>query len=326
MSAYQFRAPTWDDFDAVVAALTAYGYDQVNRLLEGADELRDRWSRPYLSLADDLRIFIDDTGTVAGYIGVSTPPPYVYSYIWGFVHPDYYGQGLGTRLLQWAESRARERIADAPDGVRVGMRGEIIWCDERAARLFKACGFEVTRHMQEMIIRFKTPPPPPVFPKDITIREFNPDTDMRELAEVQEKVFRDHWGHVPLTMEEAYERMQGRLESPLFGAENWFLALRDGAIVGFSLSDACTPEDSDIAWLNLLGVKREARKQGIALGLLHHTFTEFYQRGKTGVIVGVDTQSLTNAVRLYERAGMTLYQRFDEPEKELRAGNMVETR
>ncbi len=326
MPEYQFRAPTWDDFDAVVATLAAYGYDQVNRLLEGTDELREWWNRPYLSLADDLRIFINDKGTVAGYIGVSTPPPHVSSHIWGFVHPGYYGQGLGTRLLQWAESRARERITDAPDGVRVGMRGDIIWCDERAAHLFNKCGFKIVRHIQEMIIRFTTKPPTPVFPKNITIRKFNPDTDMRELAEVQEKVFRDHWGHVPLTMEEAYKRMQIRLASPLFSAENWFLAIRDGEIVGFSLSDACVPEDPDIAWLHLLGVKREARKQGIALGLLHHTFTEFYQRGKTGVILGVDTQSLTNAMRLYERAGMTLYQRFDDQEKELRAGIMVETR
>ncbi|MCD4686545.1 MAG: GNAT family N-acetyltransferase [Anaerolineae bacterium] len=326
MTAYQFRAPTWDDFAAVLATLTAYGHDQVNRLLEGEDDLRDRWNSPHITLADDLRIVVDAAGTVAGYIGIATPPPYVNSYPWGFVHPDHYGQGLGTQLLQWAESRARERISDAPDGVRVGMRGEVIWCDERAGRLFNACGFAVTRHFQELVIRFTEQPPAPVFPADVTVRPFNPETDARALAEVEEEVFRDHWGHVQRTPDEAYARMQHRIKSALFSPENWFLALRNDEIVGFSLSDPRVPEDADIAWLLSLGVRRSARKQGIALGLLYHTFTAFHKRGKTGVILGVDTQSLTGAVRLYERAGMTLYQRFAEPEKELRAGRSMETR
>ena len=112
---------------------------------------------------------------------------------------------------------------------------------------------------------------------------------------------------------------------PTFAPETWFLAKMDGALVGFSLCDAVVPEDENIAWLLSLGVKREARRQGIALGLLHYTFNEFYRRGKTGVIVGVDTQSLTNALRLYERAGMVPYQRFDEPEKELRPGRRMDT-
>ena len=46
---------------------------------------------------------------------------------------------------------------------------------------------------------------------------------------------------------------------------------------------------------------------------------------KTGVILGVDTQSLTNALRLYERAGMVPYQRFDEFEKDLRPGRRMDT-
>ncbi len=325
MATYQFRAPTWDDFPAVLDTLATYGHHQVGRLLEGEDDLRERWTSDYLNIADDARIFIDADGNVAGYIGVITPPPYVASYPWGFVHPDFSGEGLGTRLLEWAEQRARECTAAAPEDVRIVMRAEVIGTDEAALKIFAARGFTVVRHMQEMIIRFTEKPPEPVFPAGITMHQFDPAADLTELAIVAEYIFRDHWGHITRTEEEAIQRMQNRLKSPTFAPENWFLAKRNGEIVGLSLCDAVVPEDESIAWLLTLGVRKDQRKQGIALGLLHYTFGEFYRRGKTGVILGVDTQSLTNAVRLYERAGMLPYQRFDEPEKELRPGRRIDT-
>jgi ribosomal protein S18 acetylase RimI-like enzyme len=76
----------------------------------------------------------------------------------------------------------------------------------------------------------------------------------------------------------------------------------------------------DIGWIRSLGVRRRWRRKGLAMALLHHSFGEFYRRGKRSVGLGVDSENPTGATRLYERAGMHIAEVFDLCEKELRAG------
>ncbi len=70
-----------------------------------------------------------------------------------------------------------------------------------------------------------------------------------------------------------------------------------------------------------LGVRRPWRKNGLGLALLHHSFGAFYQRGIRHVELSVDTESLTGATRLYERAGMRRAKKYGTRyEKALREG------
>jgi len=72
-------------------------------------------------------------------------------------------------------------------------------------------------------------------------------------------------------------------------------------------------------------VLRPWRRRGLALALLHHTFGEFYRRGKRRVGLGVDADSLTGALRLYEKAGMHPIRQYASFEKELRPGVELST-
>jgi len=56
-----------------------------------------------------------------------------------------------------------------------------------------------------------------------------------------------------------------------------------------------------------------------------HFMGEFYRRGVRKVGLGVDSQNLTGATRLYERAGMPIALQHDTYEKELRAGEDLST-
>jgi len=78
-----------------------------------------------------------------------------------------------------------------------------------------------------------------------------------------------------------------------------------------------------MGWVSTLGVRRPWRKKGLALALLHHSFGEFYRCGKTKVGLGVDSGSLTGALDLYKKAGMSVYSQFDKYEKEIRAGEEI---
>jgi len=67
---------------------------------------------------------------------------------------------------------------------------------------------------------------------------------------------------------------------------------------------------------------------GFALGLalLRNALGEFYRRGCGSVELLVDSDSLTGALRLYERAGMRAFRTQLIYEKELRAGVDITTR
>jgi ribosomal protein S18 acetylase RimI-like enzyme len=86
----------------------------------------------------------------------------------------------------------------------------------------------------------------------------------------------------------------------------WFLALAGDELAGFSI---CRQDTNDPAagHVELLGVRRPWRRQGLGEALLLHSFQAFRQLGWTRGTLGVDASSPTGATRLYERAGMRVY-------------------
>jgi GNAT superfamily N-acetyltransferase len=113
----------------------------------------------------------------------------------------------------------------------------------------------------------------------------------------------------------------------IFDPSLWNLALADGQVVGTALNYPYVDDDHDMGWVGTLGVVREWRRRGLALALLHHSFQEFYRRGKRKVGLGVDAESLTGATRLYLKAGMhpDPKREWSLFEKELRPGQELGT-
>ena len=93
----------------------------------------------------------------------------------------------------------------------------------------------------------------------------------------------------------------------------WFIAESDGTIAGVSL---CKMRD-DAGHVQTLGVRRAFRRNGLGLALLRHSFSEFYRRGVRIVRLDVDSENLTGATKLYQRAGMREVRRFALYRKEL---------
>ena len=62
---------------------------------------------------------------------------------------------------------------------------------------------------------------------------------------------------------------------------------------------------------------------GLSLALLQHSFTGFYARSKKQVELGVDSQNLTGATRLYEKAGVRVHQQLATYDLELRPGEEI---
>ncbi|GEM_PF-1329478 len=100
---YTFRGATFYD-----AAEILYLFNQ--RQINGSaachvEQIRQEWQATQFNPAMDVRLIFDPREHLIGYIEVWLQD--VQPWLWGCVHPDYEGRGVGTTLLCWAEARVR---------------------------------------------------------------------------------------------------------------------------------------------------------------------------------------------------------------------------
>ncbi|HRQ23468.1 MAG TPA: GNAT family N-acetyltransferase [Anaerolineales bacterium] len=288
-----------------------------------ADVIRDDWSSPKFDPARDIRLVFAPTGELVGYIEVwtnSNPP--VHPWIWGRVHPDNWGLGIGTWLLHWAEEHASRVLADLPADLRFAPRTGAPRAAEKNKSLFESRGFSYIRSAYQMRIEMNEAPPVPVWKDGITVRT-GTRKDIKAMYEAVREAFRDHFGHVEEPFEEGLARFTHFMNSDGQDPDLWFLAMDGDQIAGVSLCRLESYDDAEVSWVNILGVRRAWRKHGLGLALLLHSFGEFYKRGKHKAGLGVDAQNLTGALKLYEKAGMSVHRVYDTYEKTIRPGREI---
>lgn len=285
--------------------------------------LREDWETPGFNPAEDIRVVFSPTGQLAGYIEVwTTSKPPVHPWIWGRVHPDFGGLGIGTALLTWAEEHASRVLPDLDPDLRFAPRTGCPRIAEGSRILFEDCGFNRIRSSFEMRIDMNEAPSAPVWSEGIALKTGS-HGELPLIYSAFEESFRDHFGHIDEPYEEGLARFTHFMTSDGNDPSMWFLAMDGAEIAGLSL---CRPEgysEKDMGWVNILGVRRPWRKRGIGLALLRHSFGEFYKRGRRKAGLGVDAENLTGALRLYEKAGMHVHLVFDTYEKTIREGREI---
>ena len=304
---YVVRAPVMEDFGAVAGLVRASDLADFGELDYPEEELLADWKGSNLE-ADAWAVFAPD-GECAGYASISHRE-HVRLDAEGFVHPRHLGRGVGTLLVRLTEARAREHVPLAPRGERVVLNNSINGRNAAACRLLEREGYEAVRHFLRMAIELGEMPPEPVWPEGVAARPCVAGRDERVVFEVSDEAFRDHWGHVPASFEE-WERRKKHLG---FDPGLWFLAESAGEAAGAAVCE----ERPEMGWVDELAVRRAWRRRGLGLALLRHALREFYRRGKRKVALGVDSESLTGATRLYERAGMRADRIHTVYRKELR--------
>lgn len=293
----------------------------------GRDEFADtewtqaEWQAPGVDLAEDVRHIFAPNGELIGHVEVWTNSnPLVHPELWARLDPAYEDLGIGTWMIHWAEQRALRALSDRPSGLRFAPRLGTPRHQDKAGKLFEDLGYQHIRSMYHMLIEMDVPVPEPEFPEGITLRSYNPETDAEAVYLADNDAFRDHFGHIERPFEEGFRQWKHRREHGSYDPTLYFIAMDGNEIAGTNL---CRSPDPDRGWVGSIGVRRPWRKRGLGLALLRHAFNEFYRRGKRKVGLGVDTQNLTGALRLYEAAGMHVDQAWDTYEKELRPGTEI---
>lgn len=320
------RAMALSDAPKVCEMLNAASIAEIGRAENEPDKMSIHFQAPGFDLGRDTLLIETPDGRLAGMGEVwDVLDPHVRAWCWGTVHPDFYGQGVGRRLLEWIEDRGRWGLQRVPEDLRVSFVTNTPETNQASNRLLVNCGWNWVRQSRVMQIEMNAAPAEPELPAGIEIRAVKPGEEALIFRAIQE-AFRDHWGAVDEPFEAYYERMIGYVRLlKSFDYSLWFAAFEGDEVCGSAMNLPHIPEDPDMGWVDILGVRRPWRKQGLGLALLQQTFGEFYRRGTRKVGLGVDAHSLTGATRLYERAGMKILRAYNVYEKEFRAGKDLTT-
>ena len=215
--------------------------------------------------------------------------------------PAYRGLGLTAFLLHAAETRAGELMQKAAMDEEVTLNSWTETADEAAQQLLVQERLSTFALLLAYGARDDSPPPLPVWPDGISVRTFVPGQDNRATYEAMDEGFRDSWGYEEGTFEE-WERYG--VAASDFDPSLWFLAIDGNQIAGAALCRHDVGETAHIGWIDELAIRPNWRKRGLAMALLRHAFGEFYRRDILKCGLTVNSENVSGATRLYERAGM----------------------
>ncbi len=324
------RAPRSDDVDLILELVNArsqklWGERQATRA-----GVAGFLSSPRLDPDADVRLVLDQDGALAGMAFVGNPgKPYADFPCPALSHPRYEEDaGHVDRLQAWTLRRAHELATLASPDIRVVASAFAAAQDQVWRAALDRAGFRLVRIHNHMRIDLATPSAAAPWPAGITVRTAAIEQDLEPVVACREEAWRDQWGFVeqPFDQVLAERREAIKAQGDEFDPTLWFLAVDGTGIVGLALCDDRIVDDRTRGYVSTLAVRPTWRKRGIALALLHHTFAEFRRRGYAAVELDMDSQNLTGASRLCDRAGMRLVRQFVTYEKELRAGVDLTTR
>jgi mycothiol synthase len=277
------RRPTEADAPAVTELIAAMDTHFVGAPELTEEDLQDEWND--LELDRDAWLFELD-GELAGYAALHTG---AHTFADGYVHPRYFGRGVGTRIVELTEAEARSRKMQT-------IRNAVLAADEQARALLDSRGYRPLRHFYRMAIELEGRPPPAEWPAGLRAEPVDYEHEAESFHATLDEAFAEEFGHEPERGIDWRARREGRSFDPTL----WFV-VKEGDEVAAAL---LCQERFGSGWIASIGVRKPWRRRGLGFALLLHGFGQLYARGQHRIALGVDAENPTGATRLYERAGM----------------------
>jgi mycothiol synthase len=216
------------------------------------------------------------------------------------VHPDHRGAGLGRLVVQTT-------LAETDGQLRLWAHGD----HPAASALAASMGFSQSRALWQMRRSLFAALPEPVFRDDVTVRTFRPGEDDDAWLRLNSAAFRDHpeqgaWTAIDL---------RRRMAEPWFDPDGFFLAHRDGRLVGFHWTKVHGGRDdtadghghAPIGEVYVVGVDPTEQGTGLGKALTIVGLRHLRQLGLPDAMLYVDGDNEA-AIRLYTGLGFTRWE------------------
>ena len=295
------------DVDAAPVAAHLAAPQQVDDTGEypDAEDVAEWWRGWSLEPPRDGLAVLDQSGVVVAYATVMASPTFreaLAVYLEGRVRPDLRGRGIGRALLAWQLQRGRalhaERHPEAPGALTVEVPGGM----PSLEGLVRRAGLTAERWYRELQRPLTDlPDPRPLHGADVVPFIWDRDDEVRR---AHNAAFTRHHGSSERDPEAWQALFTGQRS---FRPELSRLAVEDGAVIGYVLSyvyeaDTAARGTRDVV-LGQIGVLPQARGHGVATALIAEVLREAAQQDCQGAALGVDTENVTGALRLYEGLG-----------------------
>jgi mycothiol synthase len=246
----------------------------------------------------DSRLVFTAAGTLVAGAMVSPPSPGgTRVRLEGGVHPRWRGRGIGRDLLSWQFSRAAEMRAERGLASAWTAETSATAADDSATRLYKRFGLRRIRYFLDM-----TAPTagqrPAALPGGVHVACYTAEL-RAAVHEAHTEAFADHWGSEPHGVDEWARYTVG---TEMFLGDLSRVAFDGDEVASYVL--AYDGQDNQL-YIGQVGTRRRWRGRGLATALMARSMAAAAAEGKRTAALGVDADSPTGAVGVYERLGFT---------------------
>ena len=222
------------------------------------------------------------------------------------VAPHMRRQGIGTALLEWAESSVGRGLAAGGRGASLGLPHVLTgWGELEVPAILPwatSAGYRIEGYGVMMTRPLREPITPVVLPEGLELRPVRIE-DHRTIWDADTEAFQDHRDPDQRT-EADYE---GWYAQPDLDTSLWLVAWDGDEVAGSVLNFVFPDENARLGknrgWLEHVSVRRPWRRRGLASALITRSMELLRDTGLDEAALGADAENLTGAVRLYEALG-----------------------
>ncbi|MFE4330502.1 GNAT family N-acetyltransferase [Streptomyces sp. NPDC056831] len=311
-----WRPVTAADIGLILDLMRAAGKVDHPRSLVMRDELEEEFRSAVFDPERDAVIAVDAAGRAVAY-GSAVAPASQETIVWvdldGTVAPDRRREGIGRALLAWQEARGLQHLAACDAALPGWLASNAHDHATPAIQLLEAHGYERARWWLELERDLKAPVSEPPSAPGVRLVPYGQEWQERARSAMND-AFRDHWGSQPVTAAEwaAVDRLEA------FRPDLSVLAVTPGThggerVVGFVFVDVAQDEwplrGGPFGYITAVGVRRDARGQGLARTMLSHVLRALRADGLDHAVLDVDAESPTGALGLYQSLDFTVTDR-----------------
>jgi mycothiol synthase len=270
---------------AVTTQLRKSEINSVLRLVDDAAAVDGVWALNEAALLQLRRthptskhVLVNENEELVGYAQLESGPEQSAAQL--VVAPDHRREGVGTQLLQ-------RLIMESSTPLRVWAMGDT----PAAQALASGAGMIRQRELLIMERPLDGELPEPAVPPGVVIRTFVPGQDEHEWLQVNAAAFAQH----PEQSQIDADDLKDRMAEPWFDPAGFFVALKDGAMIGFHWTKQ---HQDQLGEVYVLGIAPWASRQGLGKALLVTGLRWLQQQGNSRVKLYVESDHPA-AIELY---------------------------
>ena len=272
-------------------------------------------------LATDTLCAVDSTGRFAATAWVTCDDTLAHEYRFfldGRVHSEYRGRGLGSFILRWMETRARQILAAQKEDRPSVLRLDFYDRSDDALDLFERHGFRFAFAEDEMMRDLSLPMPAVQLPDGMSLVTWSSQRASL-FFNVYQDAFRERPGFPHWSEEVWVHNLTGGAS---FRPELSLLMLQGAEPAGFAACHVETEGAQDpagVGWIAELGIRPAWRRRGLGSAVLNEVMRRFQAEGLlwAALAVNIDNDS---ALGLYQRLGFERCRRRTSCQKVAREG------